>query len=380
MAYPPQTPSTQHILVEPYCILCRDTLLSLRDYVPPRVVSEPWKLDVFICKCIRRSDSFKPALITKLLPIVFELPSSSHKHESTKPRTHIFRAHLGTSQWLNGPPDTEKVLREANLSLCPYSCDQCDIELTANMVHSICLLLLRSRAQDIKIKASLLCKVTRRLRPLLGWQRGVTMGLPFEHRPSLALSNFGNSASDPLLSAIHEKLPWELQRMIVRRLYGSIASSLSNCLATLESIEWSRMAEEATRRSEFHHSYPFSGLASIPVRLSASTVDILGGLYLASIGSESGKDLEIPTTEAPIQGVEFAFGLHGVVSFRLLYVDESPSSWLGKGRRKWTTQLRCQSLEKLRVVTDVSHRYPRHREDLQSKMLTKLFRGSKSSQ
>lgn len=258
-------------------------------------------------------------------------------------------------EWLKGSPDTKKVLEEAKLSLCPESCDHCDTESVANMVHSTCLLLLRSRVQDIEIKASLLCKVARRLQPLLGWMRGVTMGLAFEHSPSLALSNFGNSTSDPLLSAIQQKLPWELQRMIVQRLSGSFASSLSNCLATVESIDWSQFTEEAIPRTRFQHSYPFSDLTSTPTRLSASAVDILGEICLASIGSESGLDLEISVAESPMRGVEFAFGLHGIVSFRLLYADGSSSLWLGNGRRKWSTRIRCQGLDKLRVVADVSH-------------------------
>lgn len=49
----PQPDDRKHILLEPYCLLCRDTLLYQKYWLPSKHEPEellPWKVNVFCCK------------------------------------------------------------------------------------------------------------------------------------------------------------------------------------------------------------------------------------------------------------------------------------------------------------------------------------------
>lgn len=217
---------------------------------------------------------------------------------------------------------------------------------------------MKAKLQDVKISATLLYKVARHLRPMVEWRRALALGINKKPPAFSFPGDHSNTELNSVVSAVGEKLPWEIQGLIASQITDTLVLSLSRCLATLESVNWQQLLSQDVSQSGFDHSFPFSSIKSVPARLGAKTIDILGETCLVSIGSEGPLDLEIPIADRPIRGVERAFGLHGIVGFRLLYVDGPPSPWLGTSWRRWLAETHGDNLQKLRVVTDVGDQDP----------------------
>lgn len=294
---------------------------------------------------------------------VFEYPSIEPTSPAHRSRVHAFRASLDNENWSEGTAETKSIIQQVGTQLCFDGCKDCDHEWTANLVHSACLLLLMRPGTEAKhrlpISARLLARAARALRPLVLCRTGQNFFKLDAEPCRFRLPDDTSRSKDlgPLLADIERKLPRELRDNIYGRLTGSFFLSLCRCLGTLQSLPWPQLIKvgDAPRLSSqsplLHHHPP-----SLPERLFATTVDVLGETCLASLQITGlyTAGLAVDIRDSPIQGVEYAFGIYGVTGLRILYHDGSTSSWLGEGRRLWVTKVRGDSISKLRTVSDVS--------------------------
>lgn len=266
------------------------------------------------------------------------------------------------SEWEEGNEVTQSILLGAETKLCFYNCPTCDPDVTANLIHASCLQLLKAKAnpRGIEISAEFLCRAARMLRPTLEWRRAVAI-LDVQASPSQfpPLDGPHSTELSILVSSIQKKLPLEIQGMILDCLPSHcLFYPLSRCLEVLETINFDRILKANLPFSEFTTKYPFPIDQPSPVRLSATTVNILGEECLATIGTQANTMLGLSVGQAKIRGLQYAMGSYGVVALRLLYEDGTRSGWMGQSIRKWVATIRGKEMASLNFMTDVRNPPP----------------------
>ena len=169
------------------------------------------------------------------------------------------------------------------------------------------------------------------------------------------------SADTPLarlVTQMAQKLPLELQCMILDYLTGSLFASL---------LKATSVSSRLLKRLDF--SIPAGGPRTIdlgmvgPVHnLYVQTLDIFGTTYLAYIGynrldASFSPSASIPVKSSPFRGVQYALGEFGLRGLRILYEDGTRSAWLGDASYCWYGTAEGRDFRMLRILADVSHVY-----------------------
>lgn len=330
-----------HFSIEPYCVLCQDLL------VPPGG-GRAWKIAVVAPEDRWRYDA--------LCFYLFPSPEGSER----EPRTCASRVTISNDRW----PEVHQMMHHLrsvlNVRLCtrPRGCIDCvrQAENSVFLAHADCFQLARQRfgADAPRLLNLLACKAF----PILG--RGVTFP-PCEsfHAPgSLVLSAdhpalHADTELSRLLSLMNRRLPVELQTLV----YGQLPD-LFRCLVTCSrTLDWASSLPTAGILWNPQASNPIQTSAPHAAieQIGADVTDIFGETCLCRIGAGGSGDYDVSIRTSPekVAGVQVSFGTYGVVALRVLYSDQSMSPWLGTPRQ-WFASCRCDSLNHIETVSDVS--------------------------
>jgi hypothetical protein len=248
----------------------------------------------------------------------------------------------------------QATLQKANLMLC-YGCPDCGLERTANVVHIPCLQFARSRIPRLSVRK--LCDLAWLLRRELAWYNA---GQFFPRQNTITqLPNDSDLVSTELRSFLRDirtKLPLDIERLVCDKLLPGLFSSLSGCLQTSSHLDNNGWLEEEFRaRKALLAFMPFEGTPTTK-RIGCHTVNILGEICVARITvNESAQSSQqvIQLLDKPIEGVQYALGMYGMIALRICYTDKSVSTWLGRTPRKWIRFVRGSDLSKLEARSDV---------------------------
>lgn len=194
-----------------------------------------------------------------------------------------------------------------------------------NIVHTHCLQLAKLRIPEFNLR--FLCRLTKILRPIShssivdqlfeGW--GSLHGLP-------PTSTFGSTELASCMKTIEGLLPLEVRMVVCNNLQQGVFASLAVCSETLDWVEQNKplVAAYPGRRGQIINLSPrhmFLGL---------NMTSVLGENYLQDIGSDPDAEYShtMPVLDCAI-GVQYALGVYGIRSIRILYKDGSSSSWAG---------------------------------------------------
>jgi hypothetical protein len=342
--------------IEPYCVLCRDSLLSPTDrkrvgveyYEDPDCELEKWQTDVI---------AYLP------LPDWFQGYGGGEVADATRQRMHAFPFDIGHSCRPHDSPQMTGVREMYNLGMCsdPVDCLTCTRhpKRSIGLVHGPCYQLAHQRFGDRT--RCFLHLVSRRTYPLIPWRRTLhTSGgrSPHDHGlhavPAATIRN--DTSLGQLLTTISQKLPPEVQSIIL-----SMAPGLFQCLGRASvTLDWitspATNIEQPPEPTELHiTSKPFGDTDKIR-RIEASTTNVLDETCLVRIwASSSGTSPNdsIPVLRKRIFGIQTSFGIFGVTGLRILYANRIFSPWLGKPGR-WFLTHRCGDLSRLEIWSDVS--------------------------
>jgi hypothetical protein len=280
--------------------------------------------------------------------------------DGTEPRHNSymirFKTEIETGLFVDVEDETVRAeLERQRTDLC-YGCSRCQLDSTAKLVHVPCLQLARARLGRVSLR--LLHDLGWLLRPVVPWadakhlwdHRGRLLRLPCDAVSSSTQA--GLAVRDVL-----EKLPPELQETVCGMIPPGIFLSLAACLDTLAWVESHQglLGGKVPMQQSLSSVVPFEHGVSLGT-LSADTIDILGEIFLVRIagGPEAIHGCQITLSDKPIEGVQYALGLYGVVALRVHYQDGSASAWLGHPPPKWMKFVRGTNLQGLTVHSDVS--------------------------
>ncbi|CAG9988864.1 unnamed protein product [Clonostachys byssicola] len=164
-------------------------------------------------------------------------------------------------------------------------------------------------------------------------------------RPTLPAGLSTTTELGQLVETIRKSLPVELQGLIYRNVSG-LFRFLAGASFTLNELDENAGPDRGVVINPVpHHSVKF---------LRATSTIILGEECLTNIGSDNASNYEqdIALQDKPVYGIQVSLGTYGVVALRVIYQDNTTSSWLGFGPRKWTATYKGDDLTKLRTASD----------------------------
>ncbi|KAG9250974.1 uncharacterized protein F5Z01DRAFT_753116 [Emericellopsis atlantica] len=345
----PSDNKLSHVLLEPYCILCRNHAQFSRETVTKPenpVAPEPWE-KVVMC-FFSTEPTTEPTGADGGGEQIFRFKTDTPRGSDTE------------QEFIHGerPVDFDDegiraILQQAKLMLC-YGCSDCDLERTANIVHIPCLQAARSKIPRLSVRQ--LCDMAWLLRPMLAWYNA---GQVFPRQnPITRLPRDSDISSTELGSFLRDmraKLPLDIERLICDKIPHGLFSSLSGCLQTISSLEKNGWLEDGVRaRKSLFTLMPFENTPS-PKSIGCDVVNILTENYIARITvneSVQSSQQSIQLLNRPMEGVQYAIGMYGMLALRICYTDKAVSAWLGEPPRKWIRFIRGSDLSKLEARSD----------------------------
>lgn len=193
------------------------------------------------------------------------------------------------------------------------------------VLHTHCLQLAKLRIPELNLR--FLCRLAKILRPI---SHSAIIDQLFEGWDSLhrlpTASNSGSTALASYVKTMQERLPAEVQMVVCKNLQEGLFASLAVCSETLDWVEQNKPLVAAY--PDFHRH--MTHLNPRHMFLGLKMTSVLGESYLLEIGSDPNAEYShtIPILDGAI-GVQYALGVYGVRSMRILYKDGSSSPWTG---------------------------------------------------
>lgn len=312
--------------IEPYCVLCRDTILYPEDSKPADL--ENWQQTA----------------------VGFCLPINS----SNPVQFYVFRVDLRDGEW---PRPSEllsslQAIQDVRVRVTSDSGPKWPRNPAGSisLLHAVCYQLAYKRYTTETIKV--LSALARRTYPLMAWPITFDTGKsrPDFHLGTVPMAVINSDTSlGRFLSEINRRLPFEVQNIVFGHLSG-----FAHCLGkTLLALDWASSPSTAI----FLPARPFSEKPFEEPSVSeigAIKTKVLGETCLARIGADDRSDdtSSLIFVNKRVTKVQISFGMYGVVGFRAMYADNSVSSWLG-GPGQWCVTYECQDLTSLNIISDV---------------------------
>lgn len=335
--------SSRHFSIEPYCVLCREILLS-----------------AYHRMALGMDDTYSPDRFELDALGFFRIPDSNPGRTDSDGiedvRTHAFRVRITGRDWCRISRPMARLRRLfGDDSVCREAkgCVECRTgpESSVFLVHLACCQLAKQRFGDDTVKK--LYFIAQRTYPLVARRHTLTTipGNSVRAVPAEAIHD--RTSLGQYLSLISRKLPPEIQSMILGYV-PELFRSLQGCLKTLEWASSLPINIYQPARPILT-TEPFSQCTTVR-NIMGEVIRVLGEPCLVRIGATDEAyhaDSSIRLSDVPIFGIQVSLGAYGVAAIRVLYADHSMSPWLGSPG-SWFATWRCGDLRRLRAFSDVS--------------------------
>lgn len=178
---------------------------------------------------------------------------------------------------------------------------------------------------------------------------------------------FGSDTDLGRIASKMSMMPLEIQAQVMRYLDRSLLTCLLKTKTFVTQLLPRIRDTSATLKPTLRNIYTDGLITKVYVRITY----IMGPSYLGDIsfaaGTHEGELTSVTVADRPIRGVQFALGRSGLRGIRILYEDETSSSWLGESSSCWIGVARGRDLSRLRIIADVGHIFQKIRDGGQGK-------------